>query len=491
MKRNLCLLLTLLLLGSNFASCAEESKPDESAAPAAPAVSAEAEIAEEIAEEAEISPLDTLEAKDFSGAVYTIFDINTSNGLQVNIPEDEMNGESVNDALITRDIAIEDRYNVSVEYIQETNGTNGVNTLKSSVAAGESIYNLMIAKILDVQKVCASGGYLNNLYALPYMEISQKWYSPLMTDALTLNNTTFFTASDLAPSVYQSACCMFLNLELYEDYNISTDIYQLVLDGKWTLDALSELQKGIDEDINGDNVWKAVDDRFGVALQPTVETATAFLAAADASLCKLSEDGSSLVLAGTNERTFDIVQKLSSFCLNIQYTDINDVINQCFKVNKALFLQHKLESAATHLRDMEADYLVLPTPKADEAQERYLSMVSGYCSSFIGIPITAEPELTGFITEALARYSHTYMRPLAYETAYKNKNARDARTADVLDMLFDNLYIDFGICYDFGSVNSTAASAIFLGAEFSSGLKQAERVFQKTADRHVKDWIVE
>lgn len=47
------------------------------------------------------------------------------------------------------------------------------------------------------------------------------------------------------------------------------------------------------------------------------------------------------------------------------------MINLCFKEDKALFLQHKLESAAVHLRDMENSYLVLPSPKADEEQARY------------------------------------------------------------------------------------------------------------------------
>ena len=193
-------------------------------------------------------------------------------------------------------------------------------------------------------------------------------------------------------------------------------------------------------------------------------------------------------MGGVNERTIGIMEKLASFCQNITFKDINDVIFYCFKEDKALFLQHKLESAASNLRDMESDYLVLPSPKADETQDHYISMLSGYCRSYIGVPATAGPEFTGFVTEALARYSYENIRPLAFDMVYKDKTSRDPRTSEVLDILLDNLYIDFGIVYNFDGVNDLAVNFIYKDQPFISNYEKKKEAIATSIEKTIKAW---
>lgn len=476
MRRLICILLALLA-SCSVVSCSGNTSETDSTGEKTDTTPVETET------ETEPSSLSQLEVKDLNGATYTMFDINGSNGLQVNIPGDELTGEAVNDAMINRDSTLEEMYNVVINY--ESTTDTSFSALQKLVKAGDSLYNLAVGTIFGLYNQVA-GGYLYNMLDLPYMEMDQKWYSPLMAESLSIHDAMYVTASDICPSVYQAPCCMFLNLKLYEDYNIDTDIYQLVIDGEWTLDELIAIQKDMDRDLNDDNTWKAVDDFFGVAMQPTSETATAFVAGANAAF--IVKDGDTLTLDGANERTLSILETLSSFCQNIAYSDINDVINYCFKEDKALFLQHKLESAATHLRDMESPYLVLPEPKADLDQDHYISMVSGYCTSFIGIPATAEPEVTGLITEAMARYSHDNMRSLAYDVAYKEKTSRDPRTAEVLDVLLDNLYIDFGILCNFGSINDIATNFVFKDQPFASELEKKRSSIETAMDKMLAAW---
>lgn len=480
MKKKISLLLAFLAVLS-MTACGNSDSKETAKDPGADTT---AVTDTETAAETEPSIVELLGAKDLAGATYTVLDCNSSNGLQVNIPGEELTGEAVNDAMIHRDAFIEETYNVVVDYVT-VKDSEGLSAMQKSVKAGDCAYNLVVATIFNLANQ-VNGQYLFNMMDLPYVEMDKAWYSPLMAESLSLDGHMYFTASDICPSVYQSPCCMFLNLKLYNDYGITTDIYQSVIDGKWTLDQLISLQKDIDRDLNEDGKWSATEDFFGVGQQPTNETTTAFLAGADASFCV--KDGTTLSMGGVNERTIGIMEKLASFCLNITYKDINDVINFCFKEDKALFLQHKLESAAVHLRDMESDYLVLPSPKADEAQDHYISMVSGYCTSFIGIPATAEPEVTGFVTEALARYSHENMRSLAFDMAYKEKTSRDPRTSEVLDILLDNLYIDFGIVYNFGSVNDLATNFIYKDQAFMSSYEKKEKSIATSIEKTVKAW---
>jgi len=115
-------------------------------------------------------------------------------------------------------------------------------------------------------------------------------------------------------------------------------------------------------------------------------------------------------------------------------------------------------------------------------------MVSGYCTSFIGVPATAEPEVTGYITEAMARYSNDNMRSLAFDMVYKEKTSRDPRTADVLDTLFDNLYIDFGILYNFGGVNDIAVNYIFKDQPFASSFESKRSAIETAMNKMVEAW---
>lgn len=482
-KQAISLFLALLSLSLACASCGEASQTPASGTEALKNNETEA-VTEE---EKQPSAYDLLETRDFGGKTYTELDANSHPEFHVNIPGDELTGELVNDALINRDTAVEDRFNIKLDYVQEAN----CDKLKKAVLAGEHVYDLCISTMGDLANL-ASAGVLCNLCDLPEISLKENWWSPLMADALKLNNAMYFTAGDIAPAVYQSPCCMFLNLKLYQDYDIDTDIYQLVLDGKWTLDALETLTKDMDVDVNGDSKWDTDNDIYGIGMQPTSETTGAFLSGAGISLCSFSADGTNLVFdALDNPRTEEACARITKIARDIPYSDINDVINKTFKENRALFLQHKLESAAVHLRDMEADYLILPDPKYDEAQETYISFVSIYVVGFTGIPMTADMELAGFITEALARYSHEYLRPIAYDLVYKQKDTRDPRSADVLDLLFDNLYIDFTSVYNFGSVNDSLTTVIFKDKPYASTLEKKRSSVDKAIVKLVENWNTE
>lgn len=444
-------------------------------------------ISETEAETTAPSPYAEMESKDFEGKVFTILDANYHKDLHVNIPGDTITGDAVNDMMLNRDLALEERFNISIEYVSEDG--SGLNKMKKAVLAGDDAYSLVISQMISGLSDSATADVLYNMCALPYVSLGEAWWSPLMADALNIGGKQYYTATDIAPSVYQSPCCMFLNLKLYDDLSIDTDIYQLVLDGKWTFEQLESITKDLDKDLNGDGVLDLNNDFYGIGMQPTTETVGAFISGADISLCTKSEDGTNLIFdAIDNNTTLSTVDKIMKIARNIEFKDINDVINITFKSDRALFLQHKLETAAVHLRDMESDYLILPDPKNDEAQEHYISFVSGYVSGFVGIPATVEPEFTGFIAESLARYSYEYIRPLAYDIVYKEKLTRDPRSAEVLDILFDNLYIDFTAVYNFGSVNDAFNDIIFKDKPYTSTLEKKRESINKAVTKLVENW---
>ena len=477
MKQTLCRILScsLILATSLLAACGSSEQVSSDTASAADTTTA-ADTR---------TPLEQLERKDFGGRTFTIYEGNWHSHLHKNIAGEEMNGEIVNDALIERDMWIETNYNVNIEYVQEK---SSVSLLQNTVLADDAEYDLAVSEIYRGLAPLATQNILYNLCDLE-LSLDQNWWSPLMYEQLTLNDKLYFTTGDIVPSTYQAPMCMFLNLKLYEDYNIDTDIWEMVLDGKWTMEAVQTLTKDFDQDLNSDGLLHANDDLFGIVMQHTTESSDAFFAAANKQLATVSSDKKSLeyvqMSAGNLSDALDTIINTVSY---INYEQTNDTINKTFKLDRALLLMHKLESAAVHLRDMESDYLILPMPKLNEMQQNYVSMVSGWVCSFVGVPATADAEFSGLITEAMARYSNQYIRPKAYDLVYKVKTTRDERSAEVLDMLFDGLYLDFNLVYDFASSRDALGNIVFNEAPMASTLASLESAFIADMNKIMESW---
>lgn len=482
MKRTLYLLLSALVLAAAV-SCGDASE-DTSVTTTAAVNGDNAAVTEE---ETEASLLDDLGEKDLGGMGYTIFDCNAHVALHVNIPGEEMSGDVVNDALLKRDNFLEDKYNCQIKYFQE----NAIGKLKTMVSAGDDEWQLIINPMTSLNTQ-ATSGYLANMCDMPYMEMDKEWWNPLMYDNMRLFDAMYFTSSDIAPGIYQMPTCLFLNLKLYADYDFEFDIYQSVLDGTWTMEQMHTMTQGMDSDLNGDNKWTVYDDFFGFASHNSSEAVLTMLIGCGVKMSQIDDKGENVTCNLIKDsHAMSVIEGISPMFKEVTYTDdINDYTNILFEENRAMFLMHKLESAATHLRDMEEDYLILPSPKWDEAQEDYYSFLSPHGSCFIGLPQTVSGnENYGFLTEALARYSHQYVRPIAYDLVYKEKDSRDERTVAILDILLDGLYIDYQSLYNFGSLNDQLTSIFFKDAPIVSTIEKRQKTVDKTIAKMVENWI--
>ena len=126
-------------------------------------------------------------------------------------------------------------------------------------------------------------------------------------------------------------------------------------------------------------------------------------------------------------------------------------------------------------------------PKYDE-NDGYISCVSGYVSSFTAVPKNDDPEFSGFITEALARWSHESLRPLAYDVVYKQKNTRDERSAEILNILFDTLYIEFGTVGSFADIRIVLRDVIFDKKPIASSIEGVRTAANEQMKKFAAEW---
>ena len=138
-----------------------------------------------------------------------------------------------------------------------------------------------------------------------------------------------------------------------------------------------------------------------------------------------------------------------------------------FSENEALILIEVM-GRVRDIRQMEADFGLLPFPKYDESQESYTSYISP-ASSAICIPMTvAELDRSAAVLENMASMSYETVLPAYYEITLQGKRLRDSESEEMLDILLSNVECELGYVYKWGNINTTYASLIENNKEIAS-----------------------
>lgn len=146
------------------------------------------------------------------------------------------------------------------------------------------------------------------------------------------------------------------------------------------------------------------------------------------------------------------VDKLTAFlksadvlCEN-QSTEERSIVNGYFAADKVLYYMTKLESL-DDLRDMESDFAILPYPKYDADQSKYLTLIATATQMTYVPTTTNDAALTGKVCEALSYYSYKDVVPAYYDVALKNKYSRDENTQKMLDIIRSGAVMPFEYAY--------------------------------------------
>ena len=157
-----------------------------------------------------------------------------------------------------------------------------------------------------------------------------------------------------------------------------------------------------------------------------------------------------------------------------------------FENGHALFSQ-RVPNDIYKLRDMEDDIGILPMPKYDASQENYIAAAWG--GAVWTLPKTfdtADADNLGIVLEAMSYATYHEVVPVYKEIALKTKTARDNESEEMLDIIFDNVYFDFGtnIMYD-AVIADTFLTDIFNSGSSGiiiSSMEKALPVIQKYMD---------
>ncbi len=401
----------------------------------------------------------------------------------------EENGDVINDAMFRRNQKIEEMYNVDFAYDLRPGSVNDwanwIGTLSASVLAGDDAIQIGGGYGYRLALSSLDGSY-QNLNEMPHIDFSQPWWPSNINEAGNLGGALYMALGNIDTMYYDVTYVQYFNKVLAEEMKLP-DLYQLVRDGKWTIDKLDSLCKDAAKDINGDTVMDT-NDRFGYVSLRNMEV-DAFLDSCQVKITERDSDGMP-VLTGLTQHYVDVQQRVSSLLKQdyVMYAASDSVpTDDMFRSSQVLFTGDKLQKSHG-FRDMETDFGILPYPKWDEAQDGYRTYNALGNATSIVVPITADPEMMGCIVEALAYLGWKDVLPEYYNKALKGKSARDDESGEMLDIIFDNIHFDFTQFYSYTFGDQKAPSMLLRMSikndkEIASMWAADEAMYQATMEK--------
>lgn len=450
MKRLLPAAILLSLLLSFFFSCSDTEADLFESVASAPV--------ETVTEE----PGPDLPQRDYEGYQFRSLSRGLNNGnthwyIFDTVYFEDKAGDIVNDSVMVRNMFIEDTYNVSVTMIENISCQAAAS---KSILAGSDDFDIY-GDSISTAAALAANGLLTDLYEVPFIDLEAKWWDQNANEQLSIIKKLYVTVSDFTLMDKHGTWVTLFVKPMIDLWNFD-DPYQMVKDGKWTLDVMLDMAKTVSYDVDGDGLaseadsWGTVGEGWNI---------NALMLGADIRIfTKNQEDVPEYSLEG--ERTvsaFDKAYKiLADTAITLffdrfkgTYTDVwTDGAVLAMNDNRILFYITGMNRVIL-LRGLETDFGILPNPKYDEQQKNYSIIMTYGNTNSVSIPITnSDLERTGIILEAITYESSKTTFPAYIETSIKTKYSRDAESVEMLDIIFSNRSFDVGFIFDWGGCSS-------------------------------------
>ncbi len=474
----------LLLLALSLAACGDSVGTTDAVTTAPTETAAQTEAVTEPAEY--VNP-----GVDYGGETFTVGAIDYYTTGEANnwiacdyceVFSFEENGEPLNDAIFRRNQLIAETLNTKIElYSFHSLGNMGTD-MRKLVMAAEDIIDVALINGSGLKTVIG-GNMLVDLNTIPTVDFSHTWWDQNSRDELTIMDSMYAVTGDISLYISYAPIVYFFNKNLVETLALD-DPYKLVRDGKWTLEKMIEMSTDASADLDGDGTMDPVNDRFGMMLEPpTMERS---ILSVGVNLTTKDKDGVPYLdvdVEGASKLTETMtpfMNNASTTLLSSKISGYNNVFSDLFlpkfMEDKALFFSNQL-LVALNLRNMSADFGIIPQPKMDENQEDYYCTIADWWGTFAVVPITnTSLEMTGHVMDAMGYYGQELITPAYIETTVLDKALRDDDSAEMVNLILSNRVYDLAEFYDWGTIFTTFSQlATNTKAQFASQYAKIEK----------------
>lgn len=360
-----------------------------------------------------------------------------------------INGETVNDALYSRNRTVESRLNVKLHIVKTPGGSKDYEAyttqVNGDIMSGSSEFDILSA-YSRTTAMCAYQGLTRDLMQTKYFDVEKPWWPQTLVDETMFDGKLYFCTGDISRSFFHALHVCFVNKSLANTYNISIDdLYKTVNDGKWTLDMMIEMGTGVYQDLDHDGK-KSDGDQYGYVASNTQSQVLIWGAGINA--IDTDENGKMTVSdTFTGERMVNVQEKLFNWLYNTNDAIYGSIGNKAFAEGRVLFFTNLADKA---MADFNVDGLlfgIIPPPKYDETQENYRAVQNNAFTLYAISNGKVDADMCSAVLECMGSEGYRQLTPAIFETAMKVKYASDDTTSQMFDLIRENAVFDNGRIY--------------------------------------------
>lgn len=474
MEKFICIMLAIVLCTACFISCGKDIGEQSQASQEQSIPSAES-VPDEESVESVVSEEPNIIIKDFGNETITflVIDNDISEIMPNELGEGNSNTwmtEGVNDAIKARNELTEKLLNVQIKELKVASGRVGdkfLTYIRNEINGSAQSFEICVPSIYDCGTLASEDSFYN-LKTVESLNLTNSWWDHSFNESMTINDNLYFTLGDIGLVNKNATPVVYFNKNLCEDNGItSAYLYQLVKDKKWTFDKAYEFAKLLSADVNDD---KKIDYHDHVGWAGQADDTWNFFFASGERIASRNADNK-LALSMYNTRSVNVAEKMyEMFRDDLHYISANDYFGdsgeptvQCtgaaFIEGRVMFFSDNMAFMHLFSQMENNDFGVLPTPKYDELQDNYHSLINPWTGNAFAIPISLDSErayFAGAVLDAMGYYSKD---TVAYEYVQKTlmyQKTRDDGSIDMLNLIFDTRGCDFGIIYNIGKSSGTS-----------------------------------
>ena len=489
LKRWLCLALvavTLLSTATVFAGCAQETDKTPDGSNLGSSLDAETDRFANV-------DFNEREFRIYTSTNAASVGMGNSNFLIEGDPEQV--GNMVNDAVIERNVTVEELLNVKLVFIPCEAGQMDVATdIQKYTQGGLDEFDIAINDIFGLSSLVVGGHFRNVLDEECVFDFEQSyWYNDVMEDLRLVNNYQYVLAGDFFADVLRSAHLLLMNKEIYKDYyhTSADEIYDVVSNYEWTFDKLNQIITNVYTDKNLNNV---VDqgDQFGLINGPSWGYFIPFSVCGNPPYITRDEEGIPYFALHEGDRSNQLATKMGELIAN-DSTSLNfgdDKLLSAFTNSECLVAcGQRLGSLENPiLRQMESDAAVLPYPMLFAADKKYVT--SFHDTTEMGfIPTTVrDMAFISTVLEVLNRETATLVLPKYYKESLQVQCVDDEKAAAMIDIIHDNFDNAFILAYN-NALGNFIFDVFFSAAEGKREFSVVYAPRKKAVDKKLSNMI--
>ncbi len=400
------------------------------------------------------------QGKDFNDYEFTMLNLDTQYDSFIRFDFEESSSDQLEESVYKRNRFVEDQLNITLHEAIIPRGAEWqtgqaaiCEALQNQVMADDDDYDAAYLPLMYKQDIISTQ-YLVDLAAVPEMHVYEEYWDKGINEQLSIRNKLLFASGPLNMMTFDTAWIYLFNERLMDDLKLDYP-YDLVREGKWTIDRLGEYTAA-GANLNGAETFQFNPDAattYGMVTHTNTPNPM-FNSMGIFGYTKDSND--EIVLDFSDERYFTALEKMADYMSivdgNAYYNngaiDAPEGYMGAFNAGRGLFLGAQLKDTSP-LRSMEDSFGLVPYPKYDEVQENYITIIGGG-SEFLAIPTTQDDvSRTGFILDALTYESWEDVLPIFYNVTLSQKDLRNDDSLEMLEIIWGSRSISapgvFGI----------------------------------------------